>query len=116
MSHFSKQRMVWLCILAGISSSLYAIDGVVLIDQSRALSGNPSSIVGNTIVSNEGGGIETDGPGWPTTRHVHDYFVLPAVLPDVPLCMRGTSGRNRRLHGGRSRVTWATGLSEITIP
>src|ERR1700760_2943950 len=40
MSYITARRTVQLCALAAISSSVYAVDGVVLIDQSHALAGN----------------------------------------------------------------------------
>src|SRR5882757_8656039 len=40
MSYCSSGRLVCLCLLAAIPSGLYAVDGVVLIDQNRALAGN----------------------------------------------------------------------------
>jgi hypothetical protein len=40
MSYLTWRRMVWMCALAAISSNLYAVDGIVLIDQNRALAGN----------------------------------------------------------------------------
>src|SRR5262245_61882258 len=40
MFHFSTQRFVWLFLLVAIPISSYAVDGVVLIDQDRALAGN----------------------------------------------------------------------------
>jgi hypothetical protein len=40
MLHFSTQRFVWLFILVAIPIGSYAADGVVRIDQDRALAGN----------------------------------------------------------------------------
>ena len=39
MCYSTARRMLQLCALAAISCSLYAVDGVVLIDQSHALAG-----------------------------------------------------------------------------
>jgi len=52
MPHFSWKRTLCSCILAAIPSGLHAVDGVVLIDQSHALSGNVTS---------------GDTPGFPVT-------------------------------------------------
>src|SRR5262245_43423647 len=40
MLHFSAQRLVWFCILVAIPIGSHAANGVVLIDQDRALAGN----------------------------------------------------------------------------
>jgi hypothetical protein len=40
MSYAALRRMAQVCALAAISSSLYAVDGVILIDQNHALAGN----------------------------------------------------------------------------
>ena len=53
MSHLVWRRIVWASMLAAISSSLYAVDGVVLIDQNRALAGNftPGDTAGFPVTS-----------------------------------------------------------------
>jgi hypothetical protein len=40
MSNYLLRKLGWGCVLAGLSSSVYAVDGVVLIDQAHALAGN----------------------------------------------------------------------------
>jgi hypothetical protein len=52
MLRFTCRRFVWASILAVNSLSLYAVDGVVLIDQNRAMAGNITP---------------GDGPGFPIT-------------------------------------------------
>jgi len=52
MSNFSYRRMVLSCLLAAIPSGLYAVDGVILIDQNHALAGNVTA---------------GDAPGFPVT-------------------------------------------------
>ena len=42
MPNFAWRRIAWTSMLAAISSSLYAVDGVVLIDQKLARAGNVS--------------------------------------------------------------------------
>src|SRR5437867_12943127 len=57
MSYLTWRRMVCVCMLAAISSSLYAVDGVVLIDQNRALAGGvtPGDAPGFPVVINTPG-------------------------------------------------------------
>src|SRR5882762_4507455 len=70
MSYLKWPLMVWVCILAAISSSLYADDGVVLIDQNRALAGNVTP---------------GDAPGFPVTISQPGSYRLSGNLtvPDI---------------------------------
>lgn len=63
MLHFSWKRMVWSCLLAAIPSSLYAADGVVLIDQSHALAGNvtPGDTPGFPVTISQSGSYRLSG-------------------------------------------------------
>src|SRR5437867_11366604 len=65
MSYLTWRRMVCVCMLAAISSSLYAVDGVVLIDQSRALAGNITP---------------GDAPGFPVTISRTGSYALSGNL------------------------------------
>jgi hypothetical protein len=55
--------MVWVCTLAAISSSLYAVDGVVLIDQNRALAGSvtPGDAPGFPVTLSQPGSYRRSG-------------------------------------------------------
>jgi hypothetical protein len=70
LSYFGWRRMVWSTIFAAIPSSLYAVDGVVLIDQSHALAGNVTP---------------GDAPGFPVTISQSGSYRLSGnlVVPDV---------------------------------
>jgi hypothetical protein len=70
MSCLTWRRMVWVCALAAISSSLYAVDGVILIDQNHALAGNVTP---------------GDAPGFPVTISQPGSYRLSGNLtvPDV---------------------------------
>jgi hypothetical protein len=56
-------RMVCVCALAAISSSLYAVDGIVLIDQNRALAGNvtPGDAPGFPVTISQSGSHRLSG-------------------------------------------------------
>src|SRR4030088_445528 len=70
MSYLIWRRMVWMCALAAISNSLYAVDGVILIDQNRALAGNVTP---------------GDAPGFPVTISLPGSYRLSGNLtvPDA---------------------------------
>src|ERR1700704_150875 len=70
VSYLTWRRTVCVCILAAISSSLYAVDGVVLIDQNRALAGNVTP---------------GDAPGFPVTISQPGSYRLSGNLtvPDI---------------------------------
>jgi len=70
MSTFAWRRMVWISILAAISSSLYAVDGVILIDQKIARTGNLSP---------------GDTPGFPVTISQTGSYRLAEnlIVPDA---------------------------------
>ena len=55
--------MVWSCILAAIPSSLFAVDGVVLIDQNHALAGNitPGDTPGFPVTISQSGSYRLSG-------------------------------------------------------
>src|SRR3977135_1627429 len=63
MSYSTWRRMVCVCALAAISSSLYAVDGVVLIDQNRALAGNvtPGDAPGFPVTISQSGSYRLSG-------------------------------------------------------
>jgi hypothetical protein len=63
MSHLTWWRMVWVSTLAAMSSSLYAVDGVVLIDQNRALAGNvtPGDTPGFPVTISQPGSYRLSG-------------------------------------------------------
>lgn len=63
MSHLTWRRMVWMSALAAVSSSAYAVDGVVLINQSRALAGNvtPGDAVGFPVTISQSGSYRLSG-------------------------------------------------------
>src|SRR5882724_9755177 len=67
---YSVRRTVWICALAAISSSLFAVDGVILIDQNRALAGNVTP---------------GDAPGFPVTISQPGSYRLSGniTVPDV---------------------------------
>jgi len=56
-------RMTQVCMLAAISSSLYAVDGVILIDQNHALSGNitPGDAPGFPVTISQPGSYRLSG-------------------------------------------------------
>jgi hypothetical protein len=60
---FTWWPMVCLCILGAISSSLYAVDGVILIDQSHALAGNvtPGDTPGFPVTISQPGSYRLSG-------------------------------------------------------
>jgi hypothetical protein len=70
MSHLPWRLMSCVCTLAAISSSLYAVDGVVLIDQSHALAGNVTP---------------GDTPGFPVTISQPGSYRLTGdlIVPDA---------------------------------
>src|SRR5690348_13376939 len=57
MFNLTWRPVVCLCILGAVSSSLYAVDGVVLIDQNHALAGNitPGDTAGFPITISQPG-------------------------------------------------------------
>src|SRR4051794_26927322 len=63
MSYFPSRRLVCLCVFAAIPSGLYAVDGVVLIDQNRALAGNltPGDTPGFPITISAAGSYRLSG-------------------------------------------------------
>src|SRR5882672_6643872 len=63
MSYSTRRLMVCVCILAAISSSLYAVDGVILIDQNRALAGNitPGDAPGFPVTISQSGSYRLSG-------------------------------------------------------
>src|SRR5205807_10412712 len=63
VSKFSWQRIVCSSILAAIPSSLFAVDGVDLIDQNRALAGNvaPGDAPGFPITISQAGSYRLSG-------------------------------------------------------
>jgi hypothetical protein len=63
MSFLIRRPVVCACILAAISSSLYAVDGVVLIDQSHALAGNitPGDTPGFPVIISQPGSYRLSG-------------------------------------------------------
>lgn len=70
MLHLICRPLVCVCMLAAISSSLYAVDGVVLINQNSALAGNVTP---------------DDAPGFPVTLSQSGSYRLSGNLtvPDV---------------------------------
>jgi hypothetical protein len=70
MLKFVNQGIVWAGVLAAITSSLYAVDGVVLIDQNHALAGNVTT---------------GDAPGFPVTISQSGSYRLASNLtvPDA---------------------------------
>jgi hypothetical protein len=70
VSYFTTRLVVCLCTLAAISSSLYAVDGLVLIDQNHALAGNTTP---------------GDAPGFPVTISQPGSYRLTGnlIVPDV---------------------------------
>ena len=63
MSKSVLGRILWAGLVATLSSSLYAVDGVVLIDQNHALAGNITP---------------GDGPGFPVTLSQPGSYRLTA--------------------------------------
>jgi hypothetical protein len=70
MSHFQSRWLAPVLLCAGLSSNMYAVDGVVLIDQNRALAGNVTP---------------GDTPGFPVTISVAGSYRLAGNLtvPDT---------------------------------
>ena len=70
MSYSVWRRMTQVCMLAAISSSLYAVDGVILIDQNHALIGNLTP---------------GDAPGFPVTISQPGSYRLSGdlIVPDA---------------------------------
>ena len=72
MSYLTARPMVCVCALAAISSSLYAVDGVVLIDQNHALAGSvtPGDAPGFPVTISQPGKLSPDGkPNRPQRRY-----------------------------------------------
>jgi hypothetical protein len=63
MSHLSWQRILWSSILASIPSNVYAADGVVQIDQNRALAGSvtPGDAPGFPVTISQPGSYRLSG-------------------------------------------------------
>jgi hypothetical protein len=63
MYYSTVRRMLQLCALAAISCSLYAVDGVVLIDQNHALTGNitPGDMPGFPVTISQSGSYRLAG-------------------------------------------------------
>jgi hypothetical protein len=63
MSYLTARRMLQVCALAAVSNSLYAVDGVVLIDQSHALAGNvtPGDTPGFPVTLSQPGSYRLTG-------------------------------------------------------
>lgn len=63
MSYLAARRTLQVCILASISSSLYAVDGVVLIDQNHALAGSvtPGDAPGFPVTISQPGSYRLSG-------------------------------------------------------
>src|SRR5438270_1570559 len=70
MSHFQSRWLAPALIWAGLSCNIYAVDGVVLIDQNRALAGNVTP---------------GDAPGFPVTISVPGSYRLSGnlMVPDA---------------------------------
>src|SRR2546428_10232429 len=70
MSHLQSRWLALVLLLAGLSCNMYAVDGVVLIDQNRALAG---------------GVTPGDAPGFPVTLSVAGSYRLSGNLtvPDA---------------------------------
>jgi len=62
----SGRRLLWGCLLAAIPGSLFAVDGVVLIDQSHALAGSITP---------------GDAPGFPVTITQPGSYRFPTPTP-----------------------------------
>jgi hypothetical protein len=73
MSHFQSRWLAPILVLIGLSSNMYAVDGVVLIDQNHALAGNVTP---------------GDAPGFPVTISVPGSYRLAGNLT-VPAGMDG---------------------------
>src|SRR5438128_1949460 len=73
MSHIQLRCLLSAVALAGLSCNLYAVDGVILIDQNRALAGNLTP---------------GDGPGFPVTISQPGSYGLSSNLT-VPLGNHG---------------------------
>src|ERR1700754_1825156 len=101
MLRFSKMRAALLCLFVAISSSLFAADGVTIIDQRSAQAGNITP---------------GDGPGFPVTisrpgsyklmsnlnvSH-DDVTAILVTAPDVTINMNGFSiiGPTQCVDGG----------------
>ena len=63
MSTFSWQRVAAICFLVAIPSSIYAVDGVILIDQPHALAGNitPGDAPGFPVTITQPGSYKLSG-------------------------------------------------------
>jgi hypothetical protein len=63
MSYLTCRSIVCLCILAAISSTLYAVDGIVLINQANALAGNvtPGDVPGFPVTISQAGSYRLTG-------------------------------------------------------
>ena len=63
MLRLITKRIVWSCLFAAVPTSLFAVDGVVLIDQSHALAGNitPGDAPGFPITISQPGSYRLSG-------------------------------------------------------
>src|SRR5437588_2480577 len=70
MSHFQSRWLAPALVCAGLACNIYAVDGVILIDQNRALAGNVTP---------------GDAPGFPVTISVAGSYRLSGNLtvPDA---------------------------------
>ena len=70
MSKSTWLRIVWTSLLAAASTNLYAVDGVILIDQKTALAGKVTA---------------GDAPGFPVTISQAGSYKLSSnlVIPDA---------------------------------
>lgn len=126
MSRFSWQRMVWSCIIAAIPCSLYAVDGVVLIDQNHALAGNitPGDAPGFPVTITQSGSYRLSGnitvPDMNTTAILitADYVTLdlngfsiigPAVCTGTPTTCPPL-GQGRGVQAGNDQAPGPKGV------
>lgn len=115
MPRFKWKRILWTSALVGMSIKLYAVDGVVLIDQSRAMAGGvtPGDAPGFPVTISEPGSYRLSGnltvPDAQTTavQILADYVTLdlngfsiagPAVCTPYPTTCN-PSGAGIGVHG-----------------
>ncbi len=130
MSYSVWRRMTQVCMLAAISSSLYAVDGVILIDQNHALIGNitPGDAPGFPVTISQPGSYRLSGdlivPDANTTaiQITADHVTLdlngfaiigPTVCTSSPANLSSGNSRNRNTGRQRPHSRWPPGNKDL---
>jgi hypothetical protein len=98
MPNFSWRRVLHVCMLAAIPSSLYGVDGVVLIDQSHALAGGitPDDAPGFPVTISQPGSYRLSGNLTVPNSNTAIQITADSVILDMNGRCRERDGEERR--------------------